>query len=50
MSFFRLAQETSLVLLNGGGFDAPEWSIRALLATLNGKIMSGSERVSHLFA
>ena len=31
---FRLAQETSLVLLNGGGFDAPEWSIRASLANL----------------
>lgn len=32
---FRLAQETALVLLNGGGFDAPEWSIRASLANLN---------------
>lgn len=32
---FRLAQETSLVLLNGGGFDAPEWSIRVSLANLN---------------
>ena len=31
---FRLAQETSLVLLNGGGFDAPEWSIRCSLANL----------------
>lgn len=31
---FRLAQETSLVLLNGGGFDAPEWSVRASLANL----------------
>ena len=30
----RLAQETSLVLLNGGGFDAPEWSIRCSLANL----------------
>lgn len=29
---FRLAKETSLVLLNGGGFDGPEWSIRASLA------------------
>ena len=27
---FRLAKETSLVLLNGGGFDGPEWSVRAL--------------------
>lgn len=32
---FRLAQQTSLVLLNGGGFDGPEWSIRASLANLN---------------
>lgn len=31
---FRLAQETSLVLLNGGGFDAPEWSVRVSLANL----------------
>lgn len=34
---FRLAKETSLVLLNGGGFDGPEWSIRASLANLNEK-------------
>lgn len=34
---FRLANETSLVLLNGGGFDGPEWSIRASLANLNEK-------------
>ncbi len=32
---FRLAEETSLVLLNGGGFNGPEWSIRASLANLN---------------
>ena len=32
---FRLAQETSLVLLNGGGFDGPEWSVRVSLANLN---------------
>ena len=34
---FRLAKETSLVLLNGGGFDGPEWSVRASLANLNEK-------------
>ncbi len=34
---FRLAHETSLVLLNGSGFDGPEWSIRASLANLNEK-------------
>lgn len=32
---FRLATETSLVLLNGGGFDGPEWSVRVSLANLN---------------
>ncbi len=32
---FRLANETSLVLLNGSGFDGPEWSIRVSLANLN---------------
>ncbi len=32
---FRLATETSLVVLNGGGFDGPEWSIRVSLANLN---------------
>ena len=32
---FRLASETSLVVLNGGGFDGPEWSVRVSLANLN---------------
>ena len=32
---FRLATETSLVVLNGGGFDGPEWSIRVSLANLD---------------
>lgn len=31
----RLAQETCIVLLNGSGFDGPEWSIRVSLANLN---------------
>ncbi len=31
---FRLAEETSIVLLNGGGFDGPVWSIRISLANL----------------
>lgn len=30
----RLAKETGVVLLNGGGFGGPEWSIRASLANL----------------
>jgi aspartate 4-decarboxylase len=32
---FRLAEESSIVLLNGGGFQAPEWSIRVSLANLD---------------
>lgn len=31
---FRLAELCSVVLLNGGGFDAPEWSVRVSLANL----------------
>lgn len=34
---FRLATETGLVVLNGGGFDGPEWSIRVSLANLDEK-------------
>ncbi|EGW37623.1 aspartate 4-decarboxylase [Desulfosporosinus sp. OT] len=32
---FRLAEESSIVLLNGGGFEGPKWSIRTSLANLN---------------
>lgn len=32
---FRLAERTGVVLLNGGGFDGPEWSIRVSLANLD---------------
>lgn len=32
---FRLAEICSVVLLNGGGFDGPEWSVRVSLANLN---------------
>ncbi len=31
---FRLAEQCSVVLLNGSGFDGPEWSIRVSLANL----------------
>lgn len=31
---FRLAEESSIVLLSGGGFAGPEWSIRISLANL----------------
>lgn len=51
---FRLAQETSLVLLNGGGFDAPEWSIRCSLANLKRddyvRIGQGIASILHSYA
>ena len=31
---FRLAENHSIVLLNGGGFDGPQWSVRVSLANL----------------
>jgi aspartate 4-decarboxylase len=31
---FRLAEAQGIVLLNGGGFEAPEWSLRVSLANL----------------
>lgn len=31
----RLSTQTSVVLLNGSGFDGPEWSVRASLANLD---------------
>jgi aspartate 4-decarboxylase len=32
---FRLAEQEAVVLLNGGGFDAPAWSVRVSLANLD---------------
>ncbi|HBP62685.1 MAG TPA: aspartate 4-decarboxylase [Desulfosporosinus sp.] len=32
---FRLAEESSIILLNGSGFGGPKWSIRTSLANLN---------------
>lgn len=32
---FRLAEDHGIVLLNGGGFDAPDWSARVSFANLN---------------
>ncbi|MFE0100219.1 bifunctional aspartate transaminase/aspartate 4-decarboxylase [Streptomyces sp. NPDC059009] len=32
---FRLAEQTGVVLLNGGGFEGPEWSVRVSLANLD---------------
>jgi aspartate 4-decarboxylase len=32
---FRLAEEHGIVLLNGGGFEAPDWSVRVSFANLS---------------
>ena len=32
---FRLAEDHGIVLLNGGGFEAPQWSMRVSLANLS---------------
>lgn len=37
---YRLAEESSIVLLSGGGFQGPEWSIRISLANLNDEAYS----------
>src|SRR5215469_9989214 len=35
---FRLAETHGIVLLNGGGFDAPDWSLRVSLANLDDEV------------
>lgn len=37
---FRLAERSSIVLLNGGGFQGPKWSIRVSLANLDDEAYS----------
>lgn len=44
---FRLAQESSIVLLSGGGFHGPEWSIRISLANLDDEHYSEIGKVLH---
>jgi aspartate 4-decarboxylase len=35
---FRLAEDYGIVLLNGGGFEAPDWSLRVSLANLSDEV------------
>jgi aspartate 4-decarboxylase len=35
---FRLAENYGIVLLNGGGFNAPDWSLRVSLANLGDEV------------
>jgi aspartate 4-decarboxylase len=44
---YRLAEESSIVLLGGGGFSGPEWSIRISLANLNDDAYSMIGKVLH---
>lgn len=44
---FSLAEESSIVLLSGGGFHGPEWSIRISLANLNDVYYSEIGEVLH---
>lgn len=43
----RLAEESSIVLLSGGGFHGPEWSIRISLANLTDESYSRIGQVLH---
>lgn len=44
---FRLAEESSIVLLSGGGFHGPEWSIRISLANLSDECYSRIGELLH---
>lgn len=45
---YDLAVESSIVLLNGGGFHAPEWSIRVSLANLSDEAYSEIGKYLHI--
>jgi aspartate 4-decarboxylase len=47
---FRLAESHGIVLLNGGGFDAPEWSLRVSLANLPDETYEDIGRAVHAVA
>ncbi|WP_238413653.1 aspartate 4-decarboxylase [Alicyclobacillus sp. TC] len=44
---FRLAEQSAIVLLNGGGFAGPKWSIRVSLANLNDEAYSDIGKYLH---
>jgi aspartate 4-decarboxylase len=41
---FRLAEDHGIVLLNGGGFEAPDWSVRVSFANLNDDVYASIGR------
>jgi aspartate 4-decarboxylase len=47
---FRLAQEHGIVLLNGGGFAAPDWSVRVSFANLENHVYDDIGRAARAIA
>ncbi|MGH7938382.1 MAG: aspartate 4-decarboxylase, partial [Bryobacteraceae bacterium] len=47
---FRLAQEYGIVLLNGGGFAAPDWSVRISFANLDDHVYDDIGRAARAIA
>ncbi len=47
---FRLAQEHGIVLLNGGGFAAPDWSVRISFANLDDHVYDDIGRAARTIA
>ncbi len=47
---FRLAEEHGIVLLNGGGFDAPDWSARVSFANLDDAVYDDIGRAMRALA
>jgi aspartate 4-decarboxylase len=47
---FRLAEDHGIVLLNGGGFDAPDWSVRVSFANLDDEVYESIGRAVRAIA
>jgi len=47
---FRLAEDHGIVLLNGGGFHAPDWSVRVSFANLDDEVYSQIGRATRAVA
>ena len=47
---FRLAEDYGIVLLNGGGFSAPDWSVRVSFANLDDEVYSQIGRATRAVA
>ena len=47
---FRLAEDHGIVLLNGGGFEAPDWSVRVSFANLDDDVYRNIGRAVHAVA